>query len=65
MFQWVRKLHFHNWVYTPAVYFSELAKQLALPSKRAIRKCSICGKEQERDEICLGHNPRAYHYKWF
>lgn len=54
------KIGIHKWKYTKAIYESDLAERLALPSVIGFRVCSRCGKEQEEDIHLLGVNPPDY-----
>lgn len=57
-------LGFHTWTHTLAEYPNEQAERLALPSRRATRKCT-CGAAQEEHEHCLGLNPPTYVKNWY
>jgi len=55
------RLHLHKWVYDAPPYINEL---VAIRESQATRTCSICGKEQVLDEMCLGLNPPKYVKNW-
>jgi hypothetical protein len=61
----LKKLHFHRWEYTPAVYADLQSQVIGLPLKPAGRSCSVCGKVQVEEVHCLGLNPPQYTKIWF
>lgn len=55
----------HDWIYTPAVYRDSACERLAIATKEATRKCTCCGKVQQRELHCLGLNPPEYVTTWY
>ena len=59
------KVHIHKWETLNTTKFeNEQMRRLGIPSKKAHRRCTICGKEQDLDIHCLGLKPPKYVRNW-